>query len=63
MLVDEGGDYMDEFGRPIATVGTGEKGYLDARIEVHSPGGHSSVPPTHTVRPISSILSSTCTDT
>ena len=27
-----------------------EKGYLDARIEVNVPGGHSSVPPLHTVR-------------
>lgn len=27
----------------------GEKGYLDVHIEVKSPGGHSSVPPAHTV--------------
>ncbi|THH14625.1 hypothetical protein EW146_g5732 [Bondarzewia mesenterica] len=27
-----------------------EKGYLDARVEVNVPGGHSSVPPAHTVR-------------
>lgn len=27
-----------------------EKGYLDVRVEVATPGGHSSVPPEHTVR-------------
>lgn len=27
-----------------------EKGYLDVRVEVATPGGHSSVPPQHTVR-------------
>jgi Gly-Xaa carboxypeptidase len=25
-----------------------EKGYLDVRIDVHAPGGHSSIPPAHT---------------
>jgi Gly-Xaa carboxypeptidase len=25
-----------------------EKGYLDTRVEVHAPGGHSSIPPAHT---------------
>ncbi len=49
MLVDEGGDYMNEYGVAVATVGTAEKGYLDARVEVTAPGGHSSVPPAHTV--------------
>lgn len=29
---------------------TGEKGYLDVRVEVSTKGGHSSVPPKHTVR-------------
>ncbi|THH16988.1 hypothetical protein EUX98_g9209 [Antrodiella citrinella] len=48
MLVDEGGDYMEEYGSVIATVGTAEKGYFDVRVEVESPGGHSSVPPEHT---------------
>ena len=28
-----------------------EKGYLDVRIQVDTPGGHSSIPPKHTVRP------------
>ena len=26
-----------------------EKGYLDVRLTVSSPGGHSSIPPVHTV--------------
>jgi Gly-Xaa carboxypeptidase len=25
-----------------------EKGYLDVRVDVHAPGGHSSIPPAHT---------------
>lgn len=41
---------MDEYGVAVATVGTAEKGYIDTRVEVTAPGGHSSVPPTHTVR-------------
>ena len=49
MLIDEGGDYMNEYGVAVATVGTAEKGYIDARVEVTAPGGHSSVPPAHTV--------------
>jgi Gly-Xaa carboxypeptidase len=35
-----------------ATPATAEKGKLDARIEVFTPGGHSSVPPQHTVIPL-----------
>ncbi|KIP10027.1 hypothetical protein PHLGIDRAFT_66515 [Phlebiopsis gigantea 11061_1 CR5-6] len=48
LLVDEGGDYNIEYGQAYATVGTAEKGYSDVRVEVASPGGHSSVPPLHT---------------
>ncbi|GJE90960.1 carboxypeptidase S [Phanerochaete sordida] len=48
LLVDEGGDYSIEYGQAYATVGTAEKGYFDVRVEVTSPGGHSSVPPAHT---------------
>jgi Gly-Xaa carboxypeptidase len=40
-----GGDVL------FAGPATGEKGYLDIRIEVNTPGGHSSIPPRHTVRP------------
>ena len=35
----------------VATPGIAEKGYIDVRVDVTSPGGHSSVPPSHTVRP------------
>ncbi|KAK0546645.1 hypothetical protein OC846_001382 [Tilletia horrida] len=52
MLVDEGGPVISAedspFQRALAVVATAEKGYLDARITVHAPGGHSSMPPAHT---------------
>ncbi|KAK0533437.1 hypothetical protein OC842_002978 [Tilletia horrida] len=52
MLVDEGGPVIaaeeSPFKRTLAVVATAEKGYLDARITVHAPGGHSSMPPDHT---------------
>lgn len=56
MLVDEGGDYMNEYGQAFATPGIAEKGALDIRVEVESPGGHSSVPPPHTTIGILSSL-------
>ncbi|KZW00041.1 carboxypeptidase S [Exidia glandulosa HHB12029] len=48
MLVDEG-DSMEErnatiLSKPAVT----EKGYFDAHVTVHTAGGHSSVPPSHT---------------
>ena len=45
-------DGFDElYGENVIFAGpaTGEKGYLDVRVEVTTPGGHSSVPPPHTV--------------
>ncbi len=39
-----GGDVL--FAMPC----TSEKGYTDVLVEVSTPGGHSSVPPKHTVR-------------
>jgi len=39
----------EKFGGIFATPAIAEKGYTDVRIEVSSPGGHSSVPPPHTV--------------
>ena len=42
--------YHEQSGAVFATPGIAEKGYLDVRLEVSSPGGHSSVPPAHTVR-------------
>ena len=43
------GDYMIEHGKVFATPAITEKGYLDVLIDVQSPGGHSCVPPPHTV--------------
>ncbi|KAI9064054.1 carboxypeptidase S [Trametes sanguinea] len=48
LLVDEGGGIQNQFGTVIATPAIAEKGYIDVRVEVTSPGGHSSVPPEHT---------------
>jgi Gly-Xaa carboxypeptidase len=49
-IVDEGGGFADKYGSIFAAPAVAEKGYLDVHVEVTSPGGHSSVPPTHTVR-------------
>ncbi|KAI0741917.1 carboxypeptidase S [Daedaleopsis nitida] len=56
LLVDEGGGFAQEYDAVIATPGIAEKGYIDVRVEVTSPGGHSSVPPTHTTIGILSQL-------
>lgn len=34
----------------MATPGVAEKGNLNVLLEISTPGGHSSVPPAHTVR-------------
>lgn len=49
-LIDEGaGLTIDKTtGSIVAPVGTGEKGYFDAVVELTTPGGHSSVPQDHT---------------
>lgn len=51
MLVDEGGAMTADpvSGTVFAAPHVSEKGYLDVRIEVNVKGGHSSVPPAHTV--------------
>lgn len=41
--------FSDVFGGIIAAPAVGEKGRVDVRVEVNAPGGHSSVPPAHTV--------------
>ena len=41
---------MKQYGKVFATPGVAEKGYLDTRIDIATAGGHSSVPPSHTVR-------------
>ncbi|KAL7413207.1 carboxypeptidase S [Mrakia frigida] len=55
-LIDEGGGYKTEEGAQWATPGVAEKGYLDARVEVRTLGGHSSVPPEHTSIGLLSLL-------
>ncbi|KAJ3990126.1 hypothetical protein F5890DRAFT_1399401 [Lentinula detonsa] len=48
-IVDEGGKWFkDVYGTIFATPGVAEKGHADIKVEVTSPGGHSSVPPVHT---------------
>ncbi|KIK62590.1 hypothetical protein GYMLUDRAFT_164647 [Collybiopsis luxurians FD-317 M1] len=47
-VVDEGGGFKDMYGTIFATPGVAEKGYIDVKVDVTSPGGHSSVPPAHT---------------
>ena len=41
--------FGEQFGGIFAAPGIAEKGYTDVRVEVTSPGGHSSIPPPHTV--------------
>ncbi|KAF8328369.1 uncharacterized protein EI90DRAFT_3126162 [Cantharellus anzutake] len=48
MLVDEGPAQTTAFGARVAALGISEKGYTNVKVSVASPGGHSSVPPTHT---------------
>lgn len=49
LIVDEGfGGIVDVFGRRFAMFAVAEKGAVSLRLEVNSPGGHSSVPPKHT---------------
>ncbi|KAL8291771.1 hypothetical protein RQP46_002029 [Phenoliferia psychrophenolica] len=56
--LDEGGLGIGEmYGTAMALPSTGEKGYLDVNFTLHTPGGHSSIPPTHTgIGIISSIV-------
>ncbi|PWN35204.1 carboxypeptidase S [Meira miltonrushii] len=49
MLIDEGNSVdSDMHGISVAEPAVAEKGYLDVKLSVHTPGGHSSVPPKHT---------------
>ncbi|KAG8901325.1 hypothetical protein FRB99_005386, partial [Tulasnella sp. 403] len=47
-IIDEGEGYDNSFGRPFAVPGISEKGFIDVRVDVATPGGHSSIPPRHT---------------
>ncbi|CCM02429.1 uncharacterized protein FIBRA_04528 [Fibroporia radiculosa] len=48
MLIDEGGKISEQYGGVFAVPSVAEKGYIDVRLELTAPGGHSSVPPAHT---------------
>jgi acetylornithine deacetylase/succinyl-diaminopimelate desuccinylase-like protein len=43
------GGMSDDNGATFALPAIAEKGYFDVRIEVFTKGGHSSIPPSHTV--------------
>ncbi|GHJ89035.1 hypothetical protein NliqN6_5437 [Naganishia liquefaciens] len=49
LVVDEGTGTVDGlWGAGFALPANAEKGYLDVKVVVGTPGGHSSVPPAHT---------------
>jgi len=48
MLIDEGFGLTDTFGSYFATPGVAEKGRVNFRFTLNTPGGHSSAPPDHT---------------
>jgi len=41
--------FQELFGSVVALPAVAEKGYIDIELSVASPGGHSSIPPEHTV--------------
>jgi Gly-Xaa carboxypeptidase len=41
--------FSEQYGSPVATPGISEKGSFNMQLEVRATGGHSSVPPPHTV--------------
>ncbi len=51
-ILDEGGviatNSIAGISEPVAVVGIGEKGYLDATVTIRGEGGHASMPPKHT---------------
>lgn len=48
-VIDEGGQSLVRHGDvALALIGTSEKGMLNMKIGLNTPGGHSSVPPDHT---------------
>lgn len=49
IILDEGAiGITKHFGRTVAIPQVGEKGFMDLELTVHLPGGHSSIPPSHT---------------
>lgn len=63
-LIDEGNSgYVDvDDNTRMLIPATGEKGHLDSLIEIFTPGGHSSIPPRHTLIGILSRLISKIED-
>jgi carboxypeptidase PM20D1 len=51
-VLDEGGvvteGMLQHIDRPVAIIGVAEKGYVNLRLRVDAPGGHSSQPPPQT---------------
>ncbi|KAI0443599.1 peptidase family M20/M25/M40 [Xylaria telfairii] len=47
VIIDEGGGIASAWGSTFALPGVAEKGYIDVEIIVRMPGGHSSIPPSH----------------
>ncbi len=47
-VLDETGSFSEQFGHVFAMAGVTEKGFMNVKMEVDTPGGHSSVPPSHT---------------
>lgn len=47
-IVDEGSSVTQIGDAVLGAVGVTEKGYTDLNLILHTPGGHSSVPPDHT---------------
>ncbi|KAK6342359.1 hypothetical protein TWF718_007759 [Orbilia javanica] len=47
LLIDEGSSMQEVFGSNIMAISTAEKGFMNQRITIKTPGGHSSVPPKH----------------
>ncbi|KAF9501781.1 carboxypeptidase S [Pleurotus eryngii] len=47
-IIDEGGGFSEEYGTIFAGPGVAEKGSMNVELDVTAPGGHSSIPPSHT---------------
>ncbi|EPX71451.1 vacuolar carboxypeptidase [Schizosaccharomyces octosporus yFS286] len=48
LILDEGGFVSEYYGTYFAAVSVAEKGYIDVVLRLKTPGGHSSIPPSHT---------------
>ena len=48
-IVDEGAGFSEQYGSVFAVLAIAEKGSSEVKVEVATAGGHSSVPPPHTV--------------